>query len=231
MDIREFIGQYKYKNELHAHTYPASKCAEMSARDTVRVYAESGVDSLVITNHINLAMDSAERYLADYYEARDEGEKLGVNVILGVEIVFVGTRNDYLVYGVSEDEIGEMITYVQKDLESFYKRFKNDKNVILQAHPFRDKMTLAPLDLIDGIESYNLHPGHNGRIGIAARYATQNGLLVSCGSDYHHPDQHALALVRSKEPLRDSYDVANLIKSRDYIFDIGGNVVFPYADK
>ena len=117
MNINEYAEQYKYKTELHTHTFPVSACADIIAEDVVRIYAEAGADSLVITNHINGAMKSADYYLSDYYKAAEAGVKYGVNVILGVEICFVGSKNDYLVYGVEENEIEKMIKLVTKGIE------------------------------------------------------------------------------------------------------------------
>jgi predicted metal-dependent phosphoesterase TrpH len=156
--------------------------------------------------------------------------KYGVNVILAVEICFYENRNDYLVYGVEENEIDKMIKLVPHGIERFYKEIKNDRNVILQAHPFRKGMVLAPLGSIDGIESFNLHSSHNSKIGMAARYARENGLLVTGGSDFHHKEHEAVIFARSKEKLCNSFDVAKLIKSKDYLFDISGSIIFPYAD-
>ena len=230
MDVNEYIKQYKYKTELHTHTYPVSKCADICAADTVRIYAKKGADSVVITNHINLSVKSADYYLSDYYKAAEAGAKYGVNVILAVEICFSENRNDYLVYGVEENEIDKMIKLVPYGIERFHKEIKNDRNVILQAHPFRKGMVLAPLDSIDGIESFNLHSSHNSKVGMAARYARDNSLLVTCGSDFHHIGHEAVAFVRSKEKMKDSFDIARPIKSKDYLFDMSGNIVFPYAN-
>ena len=230
MNIKDFIADYRYKTEFHAHTYPVSKCADIIAADTVRIYAEKGVDSMVITNHINGAIKSADYYLSDYYKAAEAGAKYGVNVILGVEICFIGSRNDYLVYGVEESEIAKMISLVPKGIETFYKEIKNDRNVILQAHPFRKGLTRAPIDCIDGIESFNLHPGHNSVLGFAARYVRENGFYATCGSDFHHITHEAVCLVRSNKEMKDSFDIADLIKSKDYLFDLSGHIVFPYAD-
>ncbi len=236
MDIKEIINEYKYKSELHVHTSPVSKCADFLPEEVVRRYAEAGVDSIVITNHLSPFFFSkngrgAEFYLNDYYKAKVAGDALGINVILGAEIRFEENANDYLVYGISEDDIEKMISYIPKTLADFYKEFKNDKNVILQAHPFRSREggAVAPVEYIDGIETFNLHPGHNSGPGFSTRFAKENGLLVCGGTDYHHPDHEALCLTRSKYILRDSYDVAELIKSKDLLFDMSGHIVFPYG--
>jgi predicted metal-dependent phosphoesterase TrpH len=233
MDIKNIVNEYKYKTELHVHTSPVSACAHVEVEDIMRAYASKGADSVVITNHINLRTTEkgSEFYLSDYYRACEVGETLGLNVILGVEIVFVENRNDYLVYGVEPHEIEKMIPYVKKGIEAFYKDFKNERNVILHAHPFRDHMSPTPLDFVDGIETYNLHMRHNSRIGAACAFAREHDLLVSGGSDFHDAGDEATIFARSKTKMRNSFDVAELIKSKDLLFDIGGSIVFPYGDR
>ncbi len=233
--VSDVISEYRFKTELHAHTNPVSRCSQIPAENVVRNYAEIGCDAVVITNHLNpdwqegdLA-ENARRYLSDFYLAREWGDKLGVNVILGVEVRFTENFNDYLVYGVEPADIETIISFIDKGIRAFYRGFKNDRNIILQAHPFRKNMELAPLDSIDGIESFNCHPGHNSAIGFAAKYARDNQLIVSGGTDYHHEGHHGMCFARSKVELRDSYDVADMLKSRDYLFDISGSIVFPYG--
>ncbi len=230
--IKEVISKYKYKTELHAHTSPVSRCADFKPDEVIKTYAAAGADSIVITNHLTpetIAYDEVKSYLDDYFLALDAGKKLGVKVILGAEIRFEENKNDYLVYGICPDDIEKMASYIPRGLREFYKDFKNEKNLIIQAHPFHKGLERAPLDCIDGVESFNLHPRHNRPVGITAKYAKENDLLVTGASDYHHEGHEAMCLVRSKNLLRDSYDVAELIKSKDYLFDIWGNIIFPYG--
>lgn len=231
MEIRDVANKYKYKTELHLHTFPVSACSEIRPDEAVEIYAEAGVDSIVVTNHLGSWVRtsySAEEYLSDYYEAREAGERYGVNVILGAELRFDGSNNDYLIYGIDENDVDTLGYYTASDIATFYKEFKNDRNVIIQAHPFRAGMERVPSEFLDGIEVFNLHPNHNCRVGVAARYARKENLIVTCGTDFHHPHHEALALTRSKVPLKDSFEVAELIKSQDLLFDFSGNIVIPY---
>ena len=231
MEFNEIFEQYKYKTELHAHTFPVSSCSEISAEDAVFAYARAGVSSLAVTNHLGgwvRTEYSAKDYLADYYRALEAGEKYGVNVILGAELRFDSSPNDYLIYGIDENDIDTLAYYTAFDIETLYREFKTDRNLIIQAHPFRNGMVRVPSEFIDGIEAFNLHPNHNSRVGMAARYAREEKLLLSCGTDYHHKNHEALALVRTKNPLKDSFEVADVLKSKDFLFDFSGNIVFPY---
>ena len=133
-------------------------------------------------------------------------------------------------YGVSPEDIEYFITLVSHGIENFYQKAKTDRNVILQAHPFRKEMVRAPLDCIDGIEIFNMHPKHNSAVALAARYAKEHGLLVCGGSDFHYENDEALCLVRTENKLRDSYDVADMIRSKNFLFDVSGNLILPYQN-
>ena len=229
MNFSEILKDYSYTTELHAHSFPVSGCGDFPADEVVKFYKEAGTTSLVLTNHLGPFnyTEGADFYLSDYYKARDASGN-DINVILGVEMRFTENSNDYLVYGVSEEDIPRFIELVPHGIENFYKEVKSERNVIIQAHPFRKGVTLAPLDSIDGIESFNIHPGHNSRVGIGARYAKLKDLLVTGGTDFHHEGHQALCLMRSKEEMKNSYDVAEAIKSRNVIFDCSGHIVIPY---
>ncbi|MBQ9112116.1 MAG: PHP domain-containing protein [Clostridia bacterium] len=235
MDLRSLTEEYPYRTELHAHSNPVSSCGKLPADEVARIYLDYGCDTLVLTNHLTehhivkrSADELVEYYLSDYHKAKKAAEGTGLSVALGVEIRFTGTVNDYLVYGVDENDIERMIPFVLTDIQTFYREFKNDRNIILHAHPFRDRMEPTPIGYVDGVETFNMHPGHNSRIAFATRLAREHDLTVSGGSDFHEKDRHATCLLRTKTKLRDSFDIAEALKSRDVLFDVSGHIVIPY---
>lgn len=233
MNFKGILTDYPYTTELHAHTNPASFCGDFEADKVVDFYRAAGVTTLAITNHFNSDLkignlnENIKTYLNDYRLAKEHanGE---INVILGIEIRFDGSNNDYLVFGIEEDELPFYAELTSYGIENFYKEAKNDRNVIIQAHPFRNGVTLAPVDSIDGIEAYNLHPNHNQRNALSVKHAKNNNLLVTGGSDFHHISHHALCLMRTKNELKTSFDVASAIKSKDVVFDCSGSIIIPY---
>ncbi len=234
----ELSQAYPYRTELHAHTMPASICGRLLPEELVKLYLSHGAHGLVITNHLNTysrgertAEQYAEDYLADYYRAKKAAEGTPLSVSLGVEIRFDEEgKNDYLIYGVEPEELLPMMEALPLGIEKFYKKFKKESNLILQAHPFRDGIFLAPLSSIDGIEVFNFHPGQNSRIAWAAKYAKENGLLLSGGSDVHRTDRAASCFLRTKEPIKDTHDVVRVLNSRDLLFEVWGNLIVPYYD-
>ena len=173
-----------YKTELHAHTSPASGCSDIPPAELVKLYKENGYDSVVVTNHFtsNLKGETAKEkidwYLDDYYKCLEAGKELGLNVILGAEVRFDENINDYLVYGINPDDLKDIYSMLSYGIDRFYSEYKNDRNIIIQAHPMRDNITFVKPESLDGIEAFNLHPNHNSRIGLAAKFAIAKKLLM-----------------------------------------------------
>lgn len=229
-------AEYPYRTEMHLHTSPVSGCSEITPQDAVRMYADEGYGAVVVTNHFEPSLQDrfssaescAQWYLNDFYEARESGYREGVAVLLGMEIRFTESMNDYLVYGVDEDFVKEAYGYLDRGIAEFYRDMHSDKTVILQAHPFRDGMTQTNAEFLDGIETFNMHPNHNSRTAVAARYAREKNMIVSAGTDFHHPGHQGMAALLTKKLPCDSFEAAAILKSRDYLFSLGGCTVHPY---
>ena len=232
------FSQYRFKTEMHAHTKPVSPCSEIAPALLVEQYAELGYQSVMITNHFYPGMAHfgekeacLEAYLADYTIAKAVGDRLGVHVLLGCEIRFAENSNDYLLFGVTPQLLADAYETLDKDLETFSKKFRSEDLLIFQAHPFRDGMFLADPANLDGVETFNMHPGHNSRVAVAARYAREHDFLVSAGTDYHHMGHAGMAGILTKTPLQTAKDVVAVLKNRDYLLDVGGNVILPYPEQ
>jgi predicted metal-dependent phosphoesterase TrpH len=224
------ITLYKYRLELHALTSPVSECADLPPREVIRRYADAGVHGLALTNHLwpgllPRARDAVKFYMDDFRAAREEGERLGVRVYLGAELRFEENANDYLVYGIDENWVKRAIRYFPLGIERYLRDFQHGRSVIVQAHPFRFGM--VPVPGMDGAEVFNMHPNHNSRDGLASVYAREHGLIPTAGTDYHHAGHEALGLTLSKTLPADTFELADLLRSRDYLFLLGGRVMIP----
>lgn len=235
-EIKEqLLSCFPYQIELHAHTSPCSSCSEFLPHELVQAYAERGYHGLTVTNHfdpgkLSLGKDGAVNALMrDYYEAVEAGEKYGIRVYLGVEVRFSENYNDYLIYGVDEPLLGDIYDYIPEGVEAFRREVVMPNSVFLQAHPFRNNMILCDPKLLDGIECMNLHPGHNSRVAVATQYAYENDLCIKiAGGDCHHPGHQALTAMRVEKMPKDSFELAEVLKTRNYIFQIGkGSVWIP----
>ena len=220
--------QYPYRIELHAHTTPASSCSNLKPEELVQLYHEKGYDGLVITNHFDpgkLSLGKVEAVamlLRDYQAAKETAKKYGMTVYLGAELRFQENMNDYLIYGVDEDLLGVFYDYIPTDVVTFRKEVTLPNSVFLQAHPFRSGMVLCDAELLDGMECLNLHPRHNSAVGLATQYAYQNALAIKiAGGDCHDMGDHGLTALRCKALPEDSFQLAQILKTEDYVFEIG----------
>lgn len=238
--VKDFLSQtYKYRIELHAHTLGVSHCGHKTPQEQVEIYHSLGFDAIVISNHFlrcadaqgkeYLAGDSKKEridfYMSGYEDAKKRGDELGIKVILAAELRFDDCANDYLLYGVNREILEKCYDYMTLGLETMRKELILDESLLVWAHPKRNGMEECPLNLLDGIEIFNMHPGHNGRIGISTRLANENGVQVkTCGSDCHNDVEgvEGVSALRTKTLPSDSFELVKILKSGDYIFEIGG---------
>ena len=230
--------EYKYKLELHAHSNPASGCSEVSVPDLVALYAELGYHGVVLTNHFiydystcmrgRSVEEGIEVWLNDYRAAVEEGKKYGLAVFLGAEIRFTENNNDYLIYGLMEEMLPEIYRLLPEGIEHFRKNYGMPDSVFLQAHPFRDGMVEVDPALLDGIETFNMHPGQRSRNAVANLYAKKKGFGIRLvASDFHflRGREVAVSAIRTKTMPKDSFDVARILKSGDYIGEVGNQAL------
>ena len=228
---QQLLAQYPYKFELHAHSSPASCCSDLSPNDLVERCKNAGASGLVLTNHAIWWMreqpkeEWCAQYLKDYRDTKEAGEKLGVKVLLGFEVRFPQSNNDYLVFGPDESFIPAVWEYVAGDLESFYAACHDHDCLILQAHPHRNGNEPANPDCLDGYEVFNMHPGHNSRVAVAAKLHAQHGGVITGGTDFHHPDHEGSLFTCFAEMPESERDLVRLLRSGDYMFMTADKVI------
>lgn len=231
------VDYYRYRLELHAHSSPGSKCSELSPQEIVERYVKHRYDAVVLTNHFMYEYyegvskeDAIIQYYQDYKEMCELGERNGLKILLGAEVRFTENMNDYLIYGVDRDVLSRVYDYFTKGVTVFRREIDLKKSVFIQAHPFRDPCFPITAQLLDGVEVFNLHPGHNSRIALAACYAKENNVpIITAGSDLHYsPKGHSGAsALRTATLPQDSFELAALLKSGDYILEIGDCIILP----
>ncbi len=237
---QQFKENYPYRLELHAHTSPASSCGELSPEDAVRLYHALGYDGIVITNHFSLESlkkfgeDKSSRmsaYLSDFERAHAVGEHLGMHVYLGAELRFPPYANDYLLFGTTADALSQIYDCLHLTFEEWRTQMPLDESLLIMAHPFRDGM-VRPEDtsLLDGVEVFNMHPGHNSRIALAAKYAKEHHFnLITAGSDFHSEARlhHGNAATRLATLPEDTFALAKLLRAGEYVVEIGESIILP----
>lgn len=216
----------EYRYELHCHTAQTSPCSQLPAEELVRLYQAAGYDGVVITDHFTASAEgncsetgwqtAVDRFLAGYEAANSAGAACGLTVILGAEIRFPGSLNDYLVYGLTEQLLRENEWLYEKDLPSFYQFAENNGLLVIQAHPFREPCTPSDPRYLHGVEVFNGHKGHCSHNSCALRFAQENGLIEIAGSDCHYNYAVGTAAVCFSRRPQSSLDIAVLLRTNDF---------------
>ncbi len=218
-----------YKYELHAHTSECDRVANLSGAELVKAYADKGYSGMVITDHyFSLFFDwfkdeldrknhqqIISRWLRGYYSARSEGEKIGFTVLLGAEVRIDGTINDYLIYGLEEKDFFTLpLLNRMKNIEEVIDILP-DYTCIVQAHPFRNNMTVCDPSRLFGIEAYNAGT-EMFRNEMAKSFAEHYEKRMTSGSDCHGKDAVGKGGIVTDKPIYSSADLVNIFRSGSY---------------
>ena len=203
-----------YTYETHLHTCQGSACGVSTGREHARFYREIGYTGIIMTDHFfhgNTAVDRhlpweerIDLFFRGYEEAKEEGDKIGLDVFFGYEQNFAG--DEYLIYGLDKAYMKahpEMEHWTrQQQLEEVHRA----GGCVIQAHPFRlrsymDKIRLGA-QFCDGIEAANA--GNDAvEDARAIRYGRGMGFLMTAGSDNHHsPTQQVFGVTLDRRLSR-----------------------------
>ena len=78
-----------------------------------------------------------DRYLEGYHKAKKEGQRLGMEILLGMEFRNYETDNDFLIVGVTEDFLYKHPNLYELPLEKAIDVFHENGMLVIQAHPAR----------------------------------------------------------------------------------------------
>lgn len=212
----------KYKTELHAHTSEVSRCAQICGEELVDIYEKAGYSTVVITDHMSkrtfpvVKKRKWNEYVDDYligYNAAKKAAQGRLNIILGMEISFYENDNDYLVYGVDEKFLRRHPNMMEMGIRKFAAVAKRSGLIVVQAHPFRDHMTVIKPGIVEGIEIFNAHPGHDSRNDIARMWAEKYGYKIrTSGSDFHEVQHGARGGIITDFEIRNGEDLFRALK-------------------
>ena len=76
-------------------------------------------------------------------------------MLLGAELRFHGSDNDYLLFGLTEDFLYRHRKIMEMDPASFHELAQKEGILFVQAHPFRNGLKIVDPKHLDGIETYN----------------------------------------------------------------------------
>lgn len=219
----------KFKTELHCHTKEISPCSNESFEEVVEKYIENGYTTLVITNHARswhwenmVPGDTWEEKVDAYFDVVNRASEYAgdrLNVLGGMEISFDGDPNDYLVFGITPEQLLSVPEYYKTSLGDFHSFAAENGFVIIQAHPMRFGMMTANVDWLDGYEIYNGHIHQHSHNDIAEAWGkrfTKHDLILTSGSDNHYKDQTPNSGIITDEPITSNKQLLAVLRGGKY---------------
>lgn len=214
-----------FKTELHCHSCDISECARVDVDTIVKKFTEAGYSTLVLTNHFNeYTYDVREckdwnewidKYIQAYQKLKNAAQGK-LNILLGAEFRFTENYNDYLVFGLTEEFLRKNEYAYKMNIWDFHALTKETGMLLIQAHPFRDGMTVTNPHAIDGVEVWNGHMGHDSRNDIANAWADKFGLIKTSGTDFHYHDVPANSGIITDFEITDMDTLLKTLKDGNY---------------
>jgi len=197
--------EYPYAYETHLHTKEGSACGWSTGAEMARACKAAGYTGIFVTDHFfhgNTAVDRnlswtdwVEGYCKGYENARQEGDKIGLQVFFGWEQTYDG--NDFLIYGLDKAWLLAHPEIRDCTIEEQYRLVKADGGMVIHAHPFREAFYIKEIRLfpeyVDGVEVVNTshafsdpkqyeNPNFDKK---ALDYAMEHNFPQTGGSDIH----------------------------------------------
>ena len=215
----------EYKYEIHSHTKNTSRCGQLDAEELVRLYKDAGYSGIVITDHYSPMTfkpaeffnksKALEHYLQGYRKAK-QFEDESFSVLLGMELRFYATVNDYLVYGITEEMLYQLPFLLPLYIKRASKLLRQKGCLFLQAHPFRQLITRANPKYLDGVEVFNGKATKEAN-ELSERWANEiNAKIKTSGSDCHRKTGVGLGGIITTEPIKTNDDLVRILKSGEY---------------
>jgi len=208
--------------ETHFHTAEVSRCGRVKASDAIRLYKGKGYHAIVVTDHFYTGFfedleflpwpEKVDRYLEGYNLAAEEGRIRDIHVLLGMEFTFPGTFDDILVYGVTREMLLKHPDMHRLGPSGFSRVAREEKLLLIQAHPFRPYISRVYEEMLEGLEVHNGNPRHQSDNNRALELAREKGWIQISGSDFHQREDLACGGIWLPELPSDSKAFATLLR-------------------
>lgn len=191
--------------ETHMHTAESSACAHNTGAEMAKAYKEAGYTGIIVTDHFfygNTAVNRrlpwsewVESFCLGYEHAREEGEKIGLQVFFGWEAGYHGT--EFLIYGLDKEWLLVHPEIKEASVEKQFSLVHEGGGIVSHAHPYREEDYIPEIKLypeyVDAVEGVNAmhssnvsnahkNPLFNER---ALAYGRAHNLPFTAGSDQH----------------------------------------------
>jgi len=230
-DRNGISGKTEYLTELHCHTAEVSKCGKATAEETVEFYLDHGYTTVVLTNHLSKktfsnpkfgdqslwTWDEKVDFFVDGYRKLKAAAAGRLNILLGCEYRSFTNPSDYQIYGITEEFMRAHPDLMELEIKAVSQLVREAGMLFMQAHPFRDGMTVTKPERLDGIEVWNGNLGKDNRNDIAEMWADRYGLIKVSGTDFHavKPGKCPVGIVTGV-PVKTNEQLIEILRSGDY---------------
>ena len=162
------INGYLY--DTHVHTSEGSACGQNTGAEMARAYQKAGYAGIVVTDHFfygNTAADRSlpwkdwvEQFCKGYEHAKEEGDKIGLQVFFGWESGYHGT--EFLIYGLNKEWLFEHPEIKDADVKEQYELVHAGGGIVSHAHPFREEDYIPEIRLFPDMLDFE-QPGGQQR--------------------------------------------------------------------
>ena len=214
-----------FKTELHCHSSDVSACARVDADTIIDKFVAGGYSTLVLCNHFSqwtydfLKCTDWNNFIDKFvegYKNLKERAQGKLNILLGMELRFNENTNDYLVFGITEEFLRAQEGIFKSNPWDFHEVARENGLLFIQAHPFRNGMTVNDPRAIDGVEVFNGHGGHDSRNDIANAWADKFGLIKTSGTDFHYDYAPTNAGIETDEEITSLEQLIEVLRSGNY---------------
>ncbi len=215
-----------YKYETHMHTSEGSACGRSTGAEMARSYKEQGYTGIFVTDHFfngNCAVDRSlpwaekvELFCKGYEYAKEEGEKIGLQVFWGFEYGVQGA--DFLVYNLDKAWLLAHPDIDKMAVREAFRLMHEDGGFIIHAHPFRERPYIEHIQLfprdVDGVEVFNGGQRHDEGMNDRGKlYAQMYGLPETAGSDSHGVTDNFRCSIETEERIEKPMDYLDMLKA------------------
>ena len=236
---------YPFQYDLHVHTSQGSLCGRSTGAEIAKAYKDAGYAGIVITDHHfggntrpdrNLPWEEwAEAFCSGYWDAKQTGDAIGLQVFFGWESGFHGT--EFLIVGLTPEWMKQHPELRDCSIQEQYQLVHESGGLVIHAHPFRRRPYIRDVrlypDYIDAVERINAShsnpavadkPEYDDE---AAAFAKKYHKPVTAGSDQHDSVNLRGAGICFKRKMQSAKDLVQAIKNREDSILTDGAVFYP----
>ena len=216
------------KLDLHAHSLPASGCAQFDSGEAAVRLKAAGIDGFCLCNHyypghLNrlgaTLSEQIEAFIICFEQGYQAAAKLGMIALFGAEVKLINhpSHPEFLLYGLTPSVLRKALPLYEYTQEELYAFCQAENILMYQAHPYRVEQGYQPADpaFMDGIEVYNGHAKFDPKYDMTLAFARQYGLAMSAGSDFHDPEDAGSGgiILPDGITVTDSSELRNYLKA------------------